>query len=250
MVWEALTRSGLEVVERAGQFHATARRSLRRNRWAADVAVSFDVLPDGTQVSWRVDMVGTKHYELVAEIADQVPDALFDDRGLGEALQRLGRLGRVFGRKEVRHLVNLLSATEVVVEIGQGKLGDKQGVVVLTTERLFFLEKSLGSETLEEFALPAINSFSVSKKITGERLLITASGATSEITMWHGQADVMARAMRRVKHSPPEPHPAASAPPAGDDPMAQLEQLGRLRDSGVITSEQFEAKRAELLKRI
>jgi hypothetical protein len=35
-----------------------------------------------------------------------------------------------------------------------------------------------------------------------------------------------------------------------DDPIEQLRRLGELRDTGVITPDQFEAKRAELLGRI
>jgi uncharacterized membrane protein YdbT with pleckstrin-like domain len=44
--------------------------------------------------------------------------------------------------------------------------------------------------------------------------------------------------------------PAAASAPAQPDAMATLEQLGRLRDSGVITPEEFEAKKQELLSRI
>lgn len=42
---------------------------------------------------------------------------------------------------------------------------------------------------------------------------------------------------------------AASAPPA-PDVVAQLQQLGQLRDSGIITEEEFNAKKAELLGRM
>jgi hypothetical protein len=34
------------------------------------------------------------------------------------------------------------------------------------------------------------------------------------------------------------------------DPIEQLRRLGELRDTGVVTEEQFEAKREELLRRI
>lgn len=55
---------------------------------------------------------------------------------------------------------------------------------------------------------------------------------------------------------PPAPTPApapAAAPAAGSDAsaiMEQIKQLGSLRDAGVLTPEEFEAKKAELLKRI
>ena len=59
-------------------------------------------------------------------------------------------------------------ASETVLELGQGVYDNKQALVVLTNERLFFFEKSLGSKTVEEFPLTVINSLSVTKKITGE----------------------------------------------------------------------------------
>lgn len=37
---------------------------------------------------------------------------------------------------------------------------------------------------------------------------------------------------------------------AASDPVALLDQLARLRDSGILTTEEFEAKKAELLARI
>ncbi|MEU2200645.1 SHOCT domain-containing protein [Isoptericola sp. NPDC019482] len=43
---------------------------------------------------------------------------------------------------------------------------------------------------------------------------------------------------------PPAPAPAAAG---GDDVIAQLEKLGRLRDSGVLTDEEFAAQKAKLL---
>jgi Short C-terminal domain len=46
--------------------------------------------------------------------------------------------------------------------------------------------------------------------------------------------------------SAPEPEPAAAAAPA-PDPLAQLKQLGELRDQGVLTDAEFEAQKAEIL---
>lgn len=45
------------------------------------------------------------------------------------------------------------------------------------------------------------------------------------------------------------PPPAAPPAPAPDD-MATLERLAELRDSGVITAEEYEAKKAEILSRL
>ena len=45
---------------------------------------------------------------------------------------------------------------------------------------------------------------------------------------------------------PPQAAPVAAAP-AEPDYMAELQQLAQLRDSGVITAEDFEAKKKQLL---
>jgi hypothetical protein len=49
---------------------------------------------------------------------------------------------------------------------------------------------------------------------------------------------------------PPPPPPAAANETCEPGVIEMLRQLGQLRDEGVITSEQFEAKRAELLRRL
>lgn len=41
--------------------------------------------------------------------------------------------------------------------------------------------------------------------------------------------------------------PAAPAPAPGADPLAQLERLGQLRQSGVLTEEEFQAQKAKIL---
>jgi membrane protease subunit (stomatin/prohibitin family) len=41
--------------------------------------------------------------------------------------------------------------------------------------------------------------------------------------------------------------PAAAAPAAESDYVAELEQLGQLRDQGILTPEEFEAKKKQIL---
>ncbi|WP_165546542.1 SHOCT domain-containing protein [Kribbella soli] len=233
-----------------GRIVGRTKRSVLKNRWAADVTVEIQPLGADTMASCTVEMLGNKHFAVLGDLAEAVGDGVFDDRGVAPALERLGRASRLFGLKEVRHLRNLLRASEGVLELGQGQYEGKQGLVVLTTERLFFLEKSLGSETVEEFPLRVITSMSVNKARTGETLKIFASGNHAEIkSMMHGQADAVVR--RFHSQNQPAPHSAtAVAPQQVDDPIAQLERLGQLRDKGLVSTEEFEAKKAELLGRL
>jgi hypothetical protein len=111
----------------------------------------------------RVEMNGNKHYALLDELAEAVGDNAFDDRGVTQAVERLGKLSRLFGRKEVRHLRHLIHGNENVIALAQGTYNKKQGVIALTDQRLFFFEKSIGSESLEEFGLTSISSLEVGK---------------------------------------------------------------------------------------
>lgn len=46
------------------------------------------------------------------------------------------------------------------------------------------------------------------------------------------------------------PAPPPPAPPAAPDPIEQLRRLGELRDAGILTDEEFAAKKAEILSRL
>ena len=54
------------------------------------------------------------------------------------------------------------------------------------------------------------------------------------------------------KAETPAPAPVAPGPQPSDkeDVLGQLKSLGELRDAGVVTPEEFEAKKADLLKRL
>ena len=52
-----------------------------------------------------------------------------------------------------------------------------------------------------------------------------------------------------AEQAPPEPQYEEAPPPASgtDDKLAQLKQLGELRDAGVLTDAEFEAQKGKIL---
>jgi hypothetical protein len=97
-----------------------------KNRWAADLSVDVTPIPPGSMALCKVDMLGNKHFAVLSEVAEAVGDEAFDDRGVSAAVARLGKASRLFGRKEVRHLRNILRASETVLELGQGQYEKNQ----------------------------------------------------------------------------------------------------------------------------
>ena len=72
-------------------------------------------------------------------------------------------------------------------------------------------------------------------------------GATANVAHKAGEASAQkqadAQAAEAQQATPADPTP----PPAAADYMAELEQLAKLRDDGIITAEDFEAKKKQLL---
>lgn len=64
---------------------------------------------------------------------------------------------------------------------------------------------------------------------------------------------VMAQQLGKGLQGSTDPAAAAAAAPVGvkpDDVMAMLEKLGELKTKGIVTQEEFDAKKAELLKKL
>jgi hypothetical protein len=249
---EAVASAGMQPEGHPGAIRAKSSRSMMRNRWAAEVSIDLVPLGAGTCAICKVDMLGNKHFEVLDEIAETVGDDVFDDGGIQTAIERLGKASRIFGRKEVRHLRHLIRAGEKVEALGQGAYNRKQGIIVLTDQRLFFFEKSIGSESLEEFGLASVSSIEVGKKLGGERLVIHASGNQAEISqMKPGQGEEVARQFRALKQRTGPPASAVVAAAAEQpDPLEQIRKLSELRDAGVLTPEEFKTKKADLLDRL
>jgi hypothetical protein len=237
---QALSSAGMEPEGDGSTIHATSDRSLRKNRWAAEISVDLAPLGEGTLATVRVEMNGDKHYEVLHDIAEAVGDDAFEDRGDQEGIEESGKASGKSDRDEVGHLRHLVRAGENIVAFGQGTYEGKQGIVALTDHRLFFYRGSF-RESVEEFGLGSIRSLEVGKDTTGERLVIHASGDRAEITqMRPGQADELTRAFRALELRPSDPADARDL----------IRMLDELRDAGVLTAEEFDAKKAALLDRL
>jgi len=133
----------------------------------------------------------------------------------------------------------------------------RNGVLIATDRRVVFYAKKLGGFDLESFPFGNISSFEHGKSMMGHHVAFHASGNKVQVKWLQPPnefatlLDVVKQAMNSKHVSPSRPDPAApsgAVPPT--DVMVLLRQLGELRDAGVVTNEEFEAKKAELLSRI
>ncbi|MDQ0259519.1 SHOCT domain-containing protein [Sinomonas atrocyanea] len=226
-------------------------RAILRDRWAAKITGKMTPANDKTFIDWRVEGLGNRHYEHLVKIAEGLPEDLLDDHGIKAAASQ--DYLRLFGWKEIAHLANVLEREEHVHAIGVGLLDNKNGIAAVTSRRLLFLEKSIGSESLTSFSINGIQAVDVKKasmslRSSGETLTISHLGTTAIISkLAHGQGDSLLRAIRGAQESQ-----AASAQPAAQGPVdtvGQLERLAELFDRGVLTQEEFQQQKRAILQK-
>jgi Bacterial PH domain/Short C-terminal domain len=142
-------------------------------------------------------------------------------------------------------LVGVVGAYETEI---MGNDTVRTGVLAATDRRLVFYAKKMMGYDLEVFPYENISSFEASKGMMGHKLSFFASG-NKVVMKWIGKGDVAlfldtvrARIGKR-QELPTEPQPA-------HDVAGQIRQLGELRAEGLITEEEFQTKKTELLSQL
>jgi hypothetical protein len=155
--------------------------------------------------------------------------------------------------REIRKLVSYLWDDETVNLMTKGTYGEGTGLLVLTDRRLLFLKEGVFSKKTEDFPIEKISSVQWSSGIIYGTLTVFASGNKAEIKNVYKEdgkhiVDVLrGRLSSKTAHRPSQEETGVAHQ---SDAYEQLAKLGQLRDAGVLTPEEFEAKKAELLSRL
>jgi hypothetical protein len=155
--------------------------------------------------------------------------------------------------RELRKLPEHLWEGETVERITSGTYGSDAGtgIVALTDRRIIFLKDGWMSKTSEDFPIEKISSVQWSSGLMLGTLTIFASGNKAEIkNMQKVDGKEMADLVRSRLSGGAAAVPSPAPEPAGNPIIQQIRELGELRDAGLLSEVEFEAKKAELLKRI
>ena len=180
--------------------------------------------------------------KMTALLGDEHPDIV-------AAAARMG--WRMGGKRELKELAGHLHEGETVRFIAQGTYENDQGILVLTDVRLLFLFHGVMRQAKEDFPLRLISSVQTKSGIATGEMRVFVSGNSSSISgIVKSDLEPLADAVRQgmaTQHAAP-----ATAPPvdSADDPYEALRKLASLRDAGVLTEDEFEAKKQDLLSRM
>jgi hypothetical protein len=163
------------------------------------------------------------------------------------------RMGwRMGGQRELKSLVGELHADETVRFIAQGIYEENQGILVLTDRGLLFFFHGLMSHVTEDFALRLISSVQTKSGLATGEIKVFVSGNSASISrIVKEDLEPLANAVRQGINAQHAEATEIQAPQkAADDPYEALKKLASLRDAGILSHDEFEAKKQELLHRM
>jgi Short C-terminal domain len=276
---EALRSLDMEVEEDERRLVGKAARALRKNRWAAEIVIAFRPEEAGTTTAVAtVDMAGTGHGAILKEIAGAagieaktLSDQRREDRASALEQRREDRASALEQRRQrLNDKIEALTQTlrlggiqvidgRVETPSGGGPLAGAQATVdsagdidrritatrlILTGPFAFGLRKKKDSREL--YLLIEGDGFAHVEEVNPKK--------RKETLVFVAEFNKRARASTSATQESEQPVDAARAavadPPEGSgvepavDPTEQLQRLAGLRDSGVISDDEFiEAKR-------
>jgi len=177
-----------------------------------------------------------------------------DEQSLEELAKEKLSMGFMV-RREIKKLPELLGEQEDVLNLARGEYDGKEGLIVVTDRRVMFVEQGMIRSNLEDFPYDRVASVKSETGMRSGKLTIFVGGNKAELKDIHPKARVTeigdyVRGRISAGSSSKTPTQATPTPVVADGPMEQLKKLGELRDAGVLSEDEFEAKKAELLTRL
>lgn len=125
----------------------------------------------------------------------------------------------------------------------------RTGILVITDKRIFFKSKKGMADDIISLATNQISNVDIKKSmITSEITIYSSSGSRLELTrIFNQMIDEVTDCLSKAQAAPA---PIAAASSSTPDIPDQIKKLSKLKDEGILTAEEFEKKKAELLSKI
>ncbi len=149
-------------------------------------------------------------------------------------------------RRELKHLPDILAEQEQVLNMAAGQYDGRQGLLVVTERRMVFFAKSLARSRQEDFLYSKVTSIQTSTSMMSGSLVVFVSGnkaVINQVLPKERVGEIGEYVRARISDSPPGP----PAQPATEGSAERLRKLKRLYDDGLISDEEFKAKRERAL---
>lgn len=123
----------------------------------------------------------------------------------------------------------------------------RRGTLVVTDQRVFLQTKRVGGYDVQDFAYGLLTSCNYSTGAGFSTIELVASGNKTRVTqILKEEAARIGPLIRNQMALAQSPIPQQ----ASDDPAEQLKKLNQLHDDGLLSEEEFQAKRTEIVGRL
>lgn len=154
-----------------------------------------------------------------------------------------------FVKKEIKALPEVLDDTEIIKYACSGVLDGHTWLVVCTNKRVIFLNKNMvfGMDQ-KEIPLSVINAVSYSKQLVSGTVSITNGANVTGIEKINAiAAPIMAKTIREQMTAIKSPTQSQAVVQSTPDVPDEIRKYKQLLDDDIITQEEFDAKKKELL---
>lgn len=167
-----------------------------------------------------------------------------------EELDKLDINPTIFARKEIHALPDILSVDERIVYLVEGRNKNTQHHIILvaTDRRLMFVDKEfMYGLTVEDYSYTKISSIQYETAMMLASIDIQVSDDLVEIDgVGKYEAKLFCEKVRFFMSHPKEYIQHISEPSLLD----QLEQLGRLKENGILSEEEFNEQKKKIINRL
>lgn len=163
-------------------------------------------------------------------------------------IKNLNTGSKLLGMKEIKALPDILWEDEKLEKLVQGFYENGNGILIATDKRLVFVDKGMiYGIRVEDFPYNKISSIQYQTGILGGKITIFASGNKAEIKrVAKAQAknfgDYVRARISKIQNNLNNTNQHTE-----DDMTIQLEKLATLKQKGILTEEEFNAKKKLIL---
>ena len=162
-------------------------------------------------------------------------------------LAKLDSKRRLGVGKELKHLHEHINQGENILGHTRGFYNGTTWLICVTDRRLLFLDRNIGwGMKTTEIPLISVGSVNYETKLLGGNITVTASGSEKHIGKMKKQdvKDIAALISDAAEKVNSASHAAAIQEVSK---MDELKKLAELKDSGILTDEEFNEQKAKLL---
>ncbi|MEJ5104137.1 MULTISPECIES: PH domain-containing protein [Chryseobacterium] len=166
-----------------------------------------------------------------------------------EELEKLDINPTIFARKEIRALPDILSADEKIVYLveGRNKVNNHHIILAATDRRLIFVDKEfMYGLTVQDYSYTKISSIQYETAVMLASIDIQVTDDIVEIDgVGRYHAELFCEKVRDFMSRPKE-----SFHKAEPTSLDELEQLGRLKESGILSEEEFNEQKKKIMDKL